>query len=736
MDCASKHYKSLICAQTCQQLASHFDVPEDLAYDLGMYHDIGKSFFEQQAGYSQIGAYLISLMDHPYKDVLMFATNHQMCCCSHHRGLNILTQFKSLLSICLPAVNQDLCIRSLALLFVADMINDTVVEDSLISYSNEFIRIMSQESNKETVKRICVQKKCCNDKVVILPLGISGCGKTIFERSVPDATIIECSGEIQTYVNQIADALEDPDIRIVVIDTDQSMKMILDSLPEDAKSIYGSALKIGLYLFSQNQLEGQFPSVNLESGSFNPMEIDIGLGDPEMVSLICKRYLSEIIVPECPPQGPSLKLGLTPYQTIDHFPPGIVTVTQEFNSSRWKIMTLNYLDGHQIFTGPTRDYRGESFALDLSNDTYNLIRGSLPVFPDFQTIIKDPACYPYLKGAWNFRPEWEKMINFSHNYTLKVTPKFDGSLFNLTFIPGNEFDGIPCDHICKHGKLYYGSRGRFIAHGPVRTRITNAIEGSYGSNQVFLQQVENLLERKGLTTSRVTFHFEAIDAIPTSELTVFYGRAWCPLFGFTVFDNTNKKFHLPEPDDIGCVTTVKTFNNWEDVLEYSSQNYEELLNGDEEIEPEGYVVHIYGENGTWLPVKLKYEFYYVAHKPESKFNRERARLIAQDDKFEKLRKRLAKFRNRPSLETLLTDPVSEFISRIPTEYITWDRKTWALYWKKNIDLVNQLGGKIAETVSGHYPYMVDRLRSRPFSVLMKLHNCPIDTQSFIQLLGV
>jgi putative nucleotidyltransferase with HDIG domain len=801
----TKHHRELPeqhlleCARHCERLADQFDVPKDLAYDLGLYHDIGKPFVEKQikknfsyVGHAQMGSYLISRMEHPYKEVLMFVVNHHMCCCSHQRGLGTLTCFKSLLSITLPDKDPELCIRALALLFVADMLarisDDTFEEQTLISYSKEFIhRMLPLESNQEAIRKICIQKQSSNDKVVILPLGTSGCGKSTFSKNIPQAVIIErdqCYFDVaaeesitgtykevykavselpdgktrvqKLFVKRIANTLEDPSVKIIIIDTMQTLfphawKFALESLPEDARAAYASSLKIGVYLFPQNQLGAQFepktghysrypdsfiqfPRVNLETGVWNPMEIDFGTGDTESVSRICKRYLNEIIVPECPPQGPSLKMGLTPNLTVAQFPPGIVNITQEYENQDWLVETLNYMDGFQLFTGPTRDYRGETFAYNKTSKTYHLLRGSLPVFPDFCSIEKDPGCYPYLKDVWTFRPEWEKHIPFDQDFQLKVTPKFDGSLFNLTFIPGDQFPGIDPTRTCRHGNVFYGSKGRFLAREPVMTRIRNAIEGSYGSNEVFLRKVETFLEKKNLTGSRVTLHFEAIDAIPTPELTVYYGRAWCPLFGYTVFTDTCKSFFLPNPDDMDCVTPVINFRSWAEVLEYSSKNHERLLEGDESIEPEGYVVHIFGKDGIWLPVKLKYEFYYIAHKPDSKHNREKAKAISEDPKYEKLRNRLAKFRNAIPVETLIGEDVRQFLLKIPAETLTWDRKHWALFWIERKQELGEFGEKLETLVTAHMSYMKGKLATRVFDVLMKMFKGPMTDTEFIRLL--
>jgi hypothetical protein len=788
-------YDHLIrCAENCRRLSPQFDIPEDLAYNIGLLHDIGKPFTRFQAkktvsfiGHAQIGSYLISRMPIDNKEILTFTTNNHMCCCSHQKDLNVLTQFKSLLELTLPDENKDLCIRALGLLFAADMLSrdcdEKMNEDEIIQHSLDFIRRMQLENNTEIVRKICIQKKTSNDKVVILPLGTSGCGKSTFSRSIPNASVIERDqcyyqvakdngfpggnyletykfvGELENgkeqvqklFLKRISDELEDPEVKVVVIDTMQTLfglawKNTLENLPEDARAAYSSALKIGVYLFPQNELGAEFvpktgqyskypdqkinfPKVNLETGIWDPLEIDIGIGDSSLVPVIANRFLKELIVPSVPVQGPALRMGFTPYQIINQFPPGIVNVAEEFNNQYYKIVTLNYLDGFQIFTGPTRDYRGESFALNKETNEWHLIRGSLPVFPDFASIEKDPACYPYLESVWNFRPEWKKYVEFKKDFKLILTPKYDGSLFNLTFIPDPKFDGVYCERRCKYGKLFFGSKGRFIAKEPVKSRIHNAVNGSYQNMDNFIEMVENYLTKKGLEKKCVTLHFEAIDAIPTPELTVFYGKAWCPFIGHTVFENTEKQYSLPEPEDF--VNNKVEFDTWEELMEYFENNYNRLIEGDEIIEPEGYVVHII-DGEKWLPIKLKYEFYYIAHKPDSKNNREKAKLIAEDPKFELLRKRLAKFRDRAPIETLIGEKIQSFIDSLTINSQDCEKKVWAIHWNSNKKELDEFGELIEKIVIEQHEYLKDKIRGKIFNVLMKLHNEKITVESFIK----
>ena len=816
------HHETLLehlleCAKNCKRLASQFNVPEDLGYLIGLLHDIGKPFtrvqFKKKAiyqGHAQIGSYLISRIpniSNEYKEILMWTTDNHMCCCSHQKDLGILTQFKGLFGLILPENNKDLCIRALALLYVGDSISritdetEKINEDECIKHSKEFIeKMIDLNNNNENVRKICIQKKCINDKIVIHPLGTSGCGKSTFAKNLylklNGCSIIErdnCYYEIaknngligenyqntynfvseldggkeqvqKLFVKQLSDALEDSEKKIIIIDTMQTLfgpawKGTIESLTEDAKSNYSSSLKIGVYLFPQNYYsefipktgvysnyppeKAIFPKTNLETGQWDPIELDFGTGNTSLINTICNRYLNELILPEIPVQTGVIQLGLSPGHICAQFPPGIVMETMEFDNKKYRIMTLTYKDGFQIFTGPTRDYRGESMILDKETNEWHLIRGSLPVFPDFVSIEKDPAVYPYLEGVWNFqtldfdnkfpviRPEWTKLIQYKQNFKIRVTPKFDGSLFNLTFIPNKIFD-IPSEYKCKFGKLYFGSKGRFIAKEPVKTRIMNAIEGIYHTVYDFIECVENFLEKKNLTQEKVCLHFEAIDAIPSPELTVFYGRAWCPFFGYTVFNDNEKRFNLPEKDDMICVTDIQDFNNWPDLIEYFKSNYDKLLNGDNVVEPEGYVLHIF-DNNKWLPIKLKYDFYYIAHKPDSKNNREKAKKINEDDVFKLLRNRLAKFRDRPSIESIISSQINEFIQSFTISPFV-DRKEWAIHWNSKKPELDIFGEKIETIIIQHHEYMKDKIRHKIFNVLMKLYGKEINVNSFIEAL--
>lgn len=378
--------------------------------------------------------------------------------------------------------------------------------------------------------------------------------------------------------------------------------------------------------------------------------------------------------------------------------------------------------------------------VNKTSNEMHLMRGSLPVFPDLTTAEKDPALFPYLVGVRQFqvigttnpplilRQEWQDEIHKSTNFKLNVTPKFDGSMFNLTFHPYGKFP-INSTFSCKYGYLFFGSKNRFIAGGAAYERIMHAIKGSYGSIDSFIDNVVRFIEAHNFTQQLVCLHFEAIDAIPTKELTVYYGHAWCPMFGYTVFDDFSKKFYLPEKSDMKVVTPIFEFNTWDEVIEFYNTNYTMLLDGKKEIEPEGYVVHII-DGEKWIPVKVKYEFYYIAHKPNSKNNFAKAQQIIQEQQFDKLRSRLAKFRDKPTIKDLLSPILTEFIASIPSQTT---KKEWALYWKGHKEYLKQLGNTLAELIKTDHPNYCNQV-GEMFKIIMLLHGKEINVRAIIKVI--
>ncbi len=582
--------------------------------------------------------------------------------------------------------------------------------------------------------------------------------------------------DVQTrWLTKLNDCLEDTQYNVIIIDSVQPLYNLawsstLNNLSEEAKLNYCSSLKIGSYLMPINQLGFKFtskigsysklpdngiyfPNVNLEHGEYDPMTIDIGTGFTENISNIVTRYLNTLIIPECTEQYNLIELiqknNNDLNNVINLFPKDLIKTTSEFKNDSFEIISISYTDGMQIFNGLSRDYRGEVLLKDIKTNNWSLLRGSLPVFPDYSMIEKDPAVFPYIFDILDVcmpnRKSWYQFIQ-PKKCKYVITYKHDGSLFNLTFIPIISpryktllelFEQMSDSMFINTniGLLIFGSKSRFTVtnKNPVKIRITNSIIGSYGSIDNFVNKISDYLIYNNLQDEQITMHFEAIDAIPTTELTVFYGKAWCPFLGYTIFTNMNKMFYLPDINEhqLPCNTPMVEFTNWKDILNFVNDNYNKLLDGDNEIEPEGYVVHIFDEiNNKWYPIKLKYNFYYVAHKPNSKKNQESAKEILEDSKYEKLRNRLYKFRNKPDLKDLLLSNIELWFSTLDIidDSVYNSKKDWAIYWTQKRDVLKEYSEIIMKEIKEYYPTIKINL----FNTINKIYS-PTDKLSVERL---
>jgi putative nucleotidyltransferase with HDIG domain len=672
-------------------------------------------------------------------------------------------------------------------------ISDIPVDrEATIQHSLGLLETLKHKLSNTTpfVHQVSKLRNITNERVIVHLLGLSGSGKSTAcqhiinslsqfkishverdtcyyevakELGIPDGCSYKQTHDFITeqhakdrvqkrWVEKLTDALEDKSHQLILIDTVQALypygwNGTLEALSEEAKANYASSLKVGLYCIPLHQLGIDFeskigvftqlpeqqlfwPNVNLELGETNPNFLDIGTGLLSSVLSVSERFLSVNLIPAAQPQTDLLryieKCGSLE-KAIADFPSNVLLTATEYDEKDVKIVTVCYNDGMQTFTADTRDYRGET--LLIKNNEYFLLRGSLPVFPDYASIEKDPRVFPYIKDIWEQAlPERQVWKDKFPTLTAKlaVTYKFDGSLFNLVYIPSSSelyetlveiTAKVDClTNVISGGLLVYGSKGRFMLHpaNNVRRRILNAIHGSYGSREAFCEEVSRFLATKDLQPHEcVTMHFEAIDKIPSSELTVYYGRAWCPFFGYTVFSNVkanskeaSKRFYLPTQADFSkSQTPIFWFDTWTDVLTFSKQNYEKLLDGDTTIEPEGYVVHMFTDSGEWMPVKLKYDFYYVAHKPNTKMNKEKSKAMWEEEKYSKIRTRLAKFRDKPSIAQCLENAkikevLDEFYVGAPME----TRKDFAIWChqedkKKDID---EISCRIIQAMKEHY----------------------------------
>lgn len=565
----------------------------------------------------------------------------------------------------------------------------------------------------------------------------------------------------QDWVNQLNSIL-DSDSRVKIIDSVQILypkawESTLKSLDTDCFSVWASSIKFGFYGFPQSLYGHEFepktgkyelipreptngltwPNLNSEldkSESFNPNLVDIAYGSIYFLINSIRNYYSWSIL-QAPSQQIHLIKILDQIDKIKHsvklssklirdyiqnqFPPGVITSGDELSYYSFHLIRFGYKDGMQIFNGPSRDYRGDTLLFDEFSQLYYIGRVSLPVFPDYSDIRKDPGAQELINTCTSFH----------------IVPKFDGSLFVLALVKSNtpEFDIILSllnqvsakswvkNHLgiwCFGSKSCMFAKDQFGDHGVLST-IINSIEASYNTIDNFICLVSKEVESQDmLKYSNISLIFEAIDLIPNSCLTVDYGRAFCPFLCWVIWDGNKKKIIKPEKNLIFLypVAQPTIVNTWEEVIQFKKQAHSRLLEGSQIDEPEGYVVWLGDSN---IGIKLKHPEYYIAHKPYSKKNAHMAKHIEFSDEYAKLRTRLVNFKPKPPILNLLgnlTDKIVElFLDNF--EYLK-SRKDWACYWKNNSDKINVILEIMESNVTIYYPQFKNSLKDKGFTICM------------------
>ncbi len=578
---------------------------------------------------------------------------------------------------------------------------------------------------------------------------------------------IKVQNEWVKRLNQILDS----DSKVKIIDSVQLMypgawEATISSLSEDAKSTYHSSLKLGYYGFPQSILERDYtpktgvyevlprepndgftwPTLNSELSddkSFSPDQIDIAYGtiDPIINTITNYKTHSNIIVPEV--QSHLLTLinesgyEFTSHNDIIHyitklFPLGIIQASVELNHFANFIIRFSYIDGRQIFHGPSRDYRGEMLFYNKTSNNICIARTSLPVFVDYSDLRKDPKAAELIHSSTKFN----------------VIPKFDGSLFVLTWIQKTnpEYENFidlvsvadPRSYkINDNGIWCFGSKGCMFAKNlmtdrGVQKRIHNSIISSYGSIDNFLETVYKEIIEQGFDTYlNLSVCFEAIDLVPTDELTVDYGRAFCPMLCWVVWDGLDKNILLPENISyINPVSPIYTFDTWEQVLQFKEEAHQRLLDGSENDEPEGYVVWI---DKTNIGIKLKHPEYYVAHKPYSEKNIKKAKEIEFDPVYSKLKTRLVKFKPKPPIEDLVVENITEIYNILNEKKdLLGSRKEWALFWKSNEQKINEVLEILESNLTLYYPMFRNQIKNKGFKIAIKYFENVEKQENFCQ----
>lgn len=577
--------------------------------------------------------------------------------------------------------------------------------------------------------------------------------------------------------------------QIILIDSVQPLyqyqwRLTIDSLKKHSKeayAIYCNTTKIGYYgipvhlidisketkigklsFLPNNSKDLFYPSVETETG--NNSFISYGMGTFVQLNSYIKKYLefqkNKLSVLEIELVQENLEVilnkiaddfNLTELQDIyikfiklyllkSGGNINFIKYKIEYEYNNIQMVTFLYDNGFETFNGITRDYRGEGFLFcKTTYPKFTCIRPSLQVLPEMMNIYKDKKTFPYIFPIWDQIKCLENNLYSKENIKEKIplqiylTSKYDGFMFNMTFIPDTvevykkiielingvkeENDDISQSfYKHKNGIFLFGSKRKILVKN---TCVHNSILGSYNSIEEFLDISYEYIYKMKEEYSITTLHFESIDNIQDPELTVYYEKSSCTFIGSSIFNQKShkKSFKLPlEYTKFKSVCNIiDCKNKWSNVIDVYNLNYKKLLKGDLDVEPEGYVIHILIKNEKndidWIHIKYKYDIYYAVYKSNSKHNKELFLQLSSNNKYKILRQRFIKFKDKPSVENLLNNNIDKIKS---IKDIIYDKtynnfidnniikKEWVIFWSKNKQLFFNIFNELKIILSEYY----------------------------------
>jgi len=150
--------------------------------------------------------------------------------------------------------------------------------------------------------------------------------------------------------------------------------------------------------------------------------------------------------------------------------------------------------------------------------------------------------------------------------------------------------------------------------------FVNCILGSFESVENLARKVKSYLDTIQWEES-ASIIFEMVPIHPHSGLTVDYGRYHTPHLSTIYYHDS--KVHTKLPDDISgkffegvAVTEIPC--NSSDIAKYYYDKMQEALAGKFE-DLEGFMVAFTNDDNELLYVKLKFPWYFAAHKPDTNF---------------------------------------------------------------------------------------------------------------------
>ena len=353
------------------------------------------------------------------------------------------------------------------------------------------------------------------------------------------------------------------------------------------------------------------------------------------------------------------------------------------------VIRLTYYDGKQNGNGTTLHYRGEHLICDPLDGMWKPLRMSLPVAPETSQLGKfnsHAELYEFIKPLQKYlknefsSPSTSASISGStsaepiYNRCFAM-PKVDGSLMNVSAVKKNSVQGACIGHL-KNGagpgpgpfyheiedNIYYiGTRSCLFATqaSTIIEPFKESIIATYGSFAAFYEKVHDHLA--GIPwTETATVVFEAVPTHPYSGLTVDYGRPFVAHLASIYYKDGGAVIQLPSlatADALHAVPVVEIPCNADAIETYYAAKMEEAVAGSLE-DLEGFMMAFMNPSGQLLYMKLKFHWYYVAHKPELYLSD--AEQIYTDPKYAHIRGRLANMEASLHAATIKKNPALVF----------------------------------------------------------------------------
>jgi hypothetical protein len=361
----------------------------------------------------------------------------------------------------------------------------------------------------------------------------------------------------------------------------------------------------------------------------------------------------------------------TPYMLVEN---PLAYINQKYN-----VVRLSYRDGTQNGNGITINYRGETILQDKSSELWYPLRVSLPVTPEtgqMRRFKSHSQVYNYLVELKPFLTReftTPRYIPETCKYNkCFILPKVDGSLMTAWCVKKDSIQGDFCNlkrdlagkYLVEVGEYYVGFGSKsciFLTQTrDYEEEFYNCILGSYSSIEELANKVvEYLKDYEWKETASVIF--EMVPNKPHDGLTVDYGRYFTTHLATVLYNEPNTKIVLPNEISkkyfVG-VDTIELECNAMSIKNYYEEKMKEALDGKFE-DLEGFMLAFTSDDGDLLYVKLKFPWYYAAHKPDSNFRE--AEELEFDPKYEKIKDRLVNLAISSTMREARRNPDKVFV---------------------------------------------------------------------------